>query len=103
MDIDNDTNQPVDYDVIIGPISAESASGSFAVVAQPRFRIPAGGSMVYELSTSGSLNHYFLIVDDGAQAKTVIELKDAPSDKNVKLRSTVTEGKTYYSAQLVKE
>lgn len=101
MNIDNDTSAPVDYDVDIGPFAAlEGGATEVMAVGQPRFRIKPGKTFAFQPASSGALNHYFLI-DDGSQAKTVIELIGAPDSMNVKLESTVSGGKTFYRAQLV--
>ena len=102
MDIDNDTNQPVDYDIDIegggddDDMAAAEVTGS-GFVGTPRFRLAAHGRMRFELSSLGNCDHTFLI-DGATRSPTVVQLLNAPSDKNVTLKSVESGGLIFYRA-----
>lgn len=112
MLIENDTSEPVDYDIDVAGggngMMVDPTSGTF-VVGKPRFSIAKNGGLLdFQLSDDGtgvSCRHIFLINDTiaGTPATTVVEMQDAPAEMNhVSLKSTEVNGQTFYRIELTK-
>lgn len=99
MDIQNDTNQPVDYDIQLdgGGQGMTAESGNDCFCGTPKFRIKGGGKMSFSLAPgSTSVNHVFLINPD-TSTPTLVELRGAPTNQNAKLMEAEDEGIAFYT------
>lgn len=108
MLIDNDTDDPVDYDIDVagggsgGMNMDKDMAGSFTVApgSAPKFRIPARSQWSLELADPSGICRHIFEIDDGTQTRTVIELRDAPGTDSVRLKQTEHGGERYYRASL---
>ena len=98
MDIQNDTNEPVDYEIQLdgGGQGMDMTSEANCFCGNPKFRIKGGGTMSFGLAPATSVNHIFLIHPD-SESPTLIQLRSAPVNQNATLMKVENEGVAYYT------
>ena len=104
MVIENNTSDPVDYDVGVegdGNIMTQGDKSAFQCPTQPKIKVPTSPNYTYELSEAGvSLRHIFLITPVLGHQTMIIVPNATESQDTVKLEETTVGGKKYYRVNL---
>lgn len=104
--IENNTSEPVDYDVSVeggGTNMDDESKSSFVCPKKPKIKVSTTPDYSYTLSDSGagvSLRHIFLITPPLGHQTMIIVPDAVPGQDNVKLQETTVGGKKYYRVDL---